>query len=60
MVRIKAHAATPLLIASYHLTVQEAWQKGSCQGSMAGARCPRNPELAHQCSRCLSSEHGGA
>ena len=34
------------------------WQDGSCTGSASGARCPKNWSLAHQCSKCLSSDHG--
>ena len=34
------------------------WQDGSCVGSAAGARCPNNWGLAHQCAKCLSSDHG--
>eukprot|EP00971_Amphidinium_carterae_P341855 6480904-Amphidinium_carterae.1 len=36
----------------------KAWQEGSCQGSSSGNRCPRNPDLTHQCSKCLSPDHG--
>ena len=34
------------------------WKDGSCTGTATGARCPKDWALAHQCSKCLSSEHG--
>ena len=34
------------------------WQDGTCTSTIAGARCGRDWSQAHQCSRCLSADHG--
>ena len=34
------------------------WQTGTCTESISGSRCAKDWSYAHQCSRCLSSEHG--
>eukprot|EP00971_Amphidinium_carterae_P013369 263620-Amphidinium_carterae.1 len=40
------------------VTLCKAWQEGSCQGSSSSNRCLRSPDLAHQCAKCLSPDHG--
>ena len=31
------------------------YQEGNCTGTVGGTWCPRSPDLAHQCARCLGS-----
>eukprot|EP00971_Amphidinium_carterae_P241519 4795417-Amphidinium_carterae.1 len=34
-----------------------AWQQGTCRVGKPGV-CPVDPNLCHQCAKCLSSSHG--
>ena len=38
----------------------EGFQTGSCLTKGKGTRCGVNPNFAHQCSVCLSPDHGSA
>ena len=41
-----------------HSSVVPRWQDGTCNDSRLKGWCSRVPDLAHQCAKCLSQEHG--
>eukprot|EP00971_Amphidinium_carterae_P330897 6464168-Amphidinium_carterae.2 len=36
------------------------WQDGGCTYTVNGNKCGRNTSRAHQCARCLSTDHGAS